>query len=109
MVEVHPSRTPSGRVFAALLVLTGLEYGLAGLPLRMGHEFLVRAAGLGLLASLYAFLVAWYFMHLKSDRRWICLMLVPVGLLTIVVLAGLTPDIAYHQFGFYQSTAVADD
>jgi hypothetical protein len=36
-------------------------------------------------------------------------MLVPVGLLTIVVLAGLTPDIAYHQFGFYQSTAVADD
>jgi cytochrome c oxidase subunit 4 len=98
------SHGPYLKVFGSLVALTLLEYGYSRLPV----SFVALVSGLSVLAALYAFLVAWYFMHLKYEGRWIYLMLVPVCLLTVVVLGGLTPDIAYHQGGFYQSTAVAD-
>jgi cytochrome c oxidase subunit IV len=98
------SHAPYMKVFWVLLVLTVLEYGYARLPV----SFVVKVVGLASLATLYAFLVAWFFMHLKFEGRWIYLMLIPVCVLTVVVMTGLAPDIAYHQFGFFESTAVAD-
>jgi cytochrome c oxidase subunit 4 len=98
------SHAPYFKVFWTLLILTGLEYGFARLQL----PFVINATGLGAMAALYGFLVAWYFMHLKFEGRWIYLMIAPVCVLTVVVLAGLTPDIVFHQSGFYQATAVAD-
>ena len=35
------------------------------------------------LAITKAFLVGWFFMHLKFEGRWIYMMLVPVGLLAV--------------------------
>ncbi len=98
------SRGSYAKVFWSLVVLTALEYGFA----RLQPPFPTLVGGLTFLATVYAFLVAWYFMHLKYEGRWIYLMLVPVCLLSVAVVAGLTPDIAYHQHGFFQSTAVAD-
>jgi cytochrome c oxidase subunit 4 len=108
-VRADGSHGPYWRVFASLVVLTLVEYlfSLFGSS-RMPLSFVALASGLTLLATVYAFLVVWFFMHLKYEGRWIYLMLVPVCLLTVVVIAGLTPDIAYHQGGFFQSTAVAD-
>ena len=98
------ARAPYSRVFWVLLAVTVLEYGVARLPI----PFVALVSVLTALATVYAFLVAWFFMHLKFEGRWIPLMLVPVGFLMVVVVVGLTPDIAYHQLGFYASTAVAD-
>jgi cytochrome c oxidase subunit 4 len=99
--ELH---APYMKVFGSLLLLTILEYGYAKLPLL----FVAKIAGLTAMATIYAFLVAWFFMHMKFEGRWITLMLVPVCVLSVAVVAGLTPDIAYHQLGFFESTAVAD-
>ncbi len=101
MVEAH---APHARVFSCLLVVTVLLYGYARMPV----SFVALVSGLSFLAAIYAFLVAWYFMHLKYEGRWIILMLIPICVLSVVLIAGLTPDIAYHQLGFYQSTAVSD-
>lgn len=98
------SHAPYPRVFWGLLVVTLLEYGFA----RVDVSIVAKVSGMTGLATLYAFLVAWFFMHVKFEGRWIYLMLVPTCVLAAVVVAGLTPDIAYHQLGFYESTAVAD-
>jgi cytochrome c oxidase subunit IV len=101
------SHAPYLKVFWSLLVLTILEYGFAKyFESRLAFAALV--AGLMVLAVTKAFLVGWYFMHLKFEGRWVYLMLVPVCLLAVVVITGLAPDIAYHQSGFFESTAVAD-
>jgi cytochrome c oxidase subunit 4 len=102
-VESHASQW---KVFCGLLAVILVEFGVARLPLSLSFTALVSI--LTGLSMLYAFLVAWFFMHLKYEGRWIYLMLVPVCVLTVVVVAGLTPDIAFHQLGFYQSAAVAD-
>ena len=82
--------------FWALLILTVLEYAYArfleGRSVRRA-----RSAGLMVLAVTKAFLVGWFFMHLKFEGRWIYMMLVPVCLLAVVVVLGLTPDIALHR------------
>jgi hypothetical protein len=36
------------------------------------------------------------------------MMLVPVCFLAIVVMTGLAPDMAFHQLGFFESPAVAE-
>ena len=60
------------------------------------------------LAITKAFLVGWYFMHLKFEGRWVYLLLVPACLMAIIVVTGLAPDMAFHQHGFFESNAVAD-
>ena len=100
------SHAPYMKVFWSLLVLTVLEYAYARfLPL----SFAYLVAGLMVLAITKAFLVGWFFMHLKFEGRWIYMMLVPVCLLATFLVLGLAPDMAYHESGFYQSPAVADD
>jgi cytochrome c oxidase subunit 4 len=99
------SHAPYIKVFWALSVFTVLEYLYARfLPL----GFVPLVAGLMVLALTKAFLVCWYFMHLKFEGRWIYLMLVPVCLLAMIVVLGLTPDIAFHEDPATVSAAVAD-
>jgi cytochrome c oxidase subunit 4 len=99
------SHAPYIKVFWALLVFTILEYLYARF-LPVGFAALV--AGLMVLAITKAFLVGWYFMHLKFEGRWIYLLLVPVCLLAMIVVLGLTPDIALHEDPSAVSPAVAD-
>jgi cytochrome c oxidase subunit IV len=102
------SHAPYMKVFWSLLVLTVLEYAYARfLESRLPFAYLV--AGLMVLAIIKAFLVGWFFMHLKFEGRWVYLMLVPVCFLAVALVTGLAPDMAFRQFGFYESPAVADD
>ena len=45
-------------------------------------------------AVIKACLVGWYFMHLKFEGKWVYYMLVPAGILAIVLIFALIPDIA---------------
>ena len=103
--EMHvESHAPYLKVFFALLIFTILEYFYAMLPI----SFPALVVGLLAMAVTKATLVGWYFMHLKFEGRWVYLMLVPVGLLAVVVVLGLTPDIAFHEDPAAVSPAVAD-
>ncbi len=101
------SHAPYMKVFWTLLVLTVLEYAYARF-LEGRLSFVALVAGLMVLAITKAFLVGWFFMHLKFEGRWVYLLLVPACLLAVIVVTGLVPDMAYHEHGFFQSTAVAD-
>ena len=99
------SHAPYLRVFAALAVLTAIEYYYAYF---LKDHFAILVLGLLFLAIIKAGLVGWYFMHLKFEGRWVYMMLVPVCFLAVAVVTGLAPDMAFHQLGFYESPAVAD-
>ena len=72
------------RVWASLLLLTGLTIWAAALQLGKWSML----ANL-LIASTKASLVLWFFMHLKYERRvFKLLLLVPIG--TITIMIGLT-------------------
>ena len=93
------------KVFWALLVFTILEYLYARfLPL----GFVAAGGRPDGDGDHQGVLVGWYFMHLKFEGRWIYMMLVPVGLLAMIVVVGLTPDIAFHEDPAEVSPAVAD-
>ena len=100
------SHAPYLKVFWALLVFTILEYLYARFLPDLGFAPLV--AGLLAMAIVKAGLVGWYFMHLKFEGRWIYMMLVPVGLLALIVVTGLVPDIAMHEDPPEISPAIAD-
>jgi cytochrome c oxidase subunit 4 len=78
-------------VFGALAVLTGIEVGIY--YLHMARFFFVTA--LVLLALVKAFLVAWYFMHLRSERWTLAILTVIPFLLGLDLLIGLLPDISH--------------
>ncbi len=101
------SHAPYMKVFWSLLVLTVLEYAYARF-LEGKMPFASLVAGLMVLAVTKAFLVGWFFMHLKFEGRWVYMMLVPACFLAIVVVTGLAPDMAFHQLGFFESPAVAE-
>ena len=92
------------RVFGSLVVLLILEYSLA----RLSLPTLPRVVGMSLLATTYSVLMAWYFMHVRSEGRWIYLTIVPVVVLALIVVGGLVPDVMYHETGFYQAAATSD-
>jgi cytochrome c oxidase subunit IV len=102
------SHTAYMKVFWALLVLTILEYAYARF-LEGRISFAALVGGLMVLALTKAFLVGWYFMHLKFEGRWVYMMLIPAAFLATVVVTGLTPDMAFHRLGFYESPAVASE
>ena len=82
------------RVFWALLGLTLLEVGIV--YLHMAKIYLVTA--LILMALLKAFLVAWYFMHLRSER-WTLIFITTLPLFLVIDLfLGLLPDISKKLF-----------
>lgn len=88
------SHAPYLKVFFALLVLTLLEYGYASF---LNLSFLTLVLGLMCMAVIKASLVAWYFMHLKFEGNWVYIMLVPAGILMLVVLFALYPDIGMQR------------
>lgn len=81
-------------VFWTLLVLTLVEVGI--FYLHLGRIYFVTA--LILLALLKAFLVAWYFMHLRSER-WTLIAMTAIPLVLVIDLfIGLMPDISHIPF-----------
>ncbi len=84
--EAH---APYLKVFAALAVLTAIEYFYASW---FKELFLGLIVGLMGLAVIKAGLVGWYFMHLKFEGTWVYYMLVPAGILAIILTCALCPD-----------------
>ncbi len=80
------------KIFWWLLALTLVEVGITYLPI--AKFFLVTA--LILMALAKAFLVAWYFMHLRSERWTLIVMTVIPLLLALDLFIGLLPDIARY-------------
>lgn len=78
------------RVFWVLLVFTILEYVYAML---FQEWFLGLVVGLMTLAITKATLVGMFFMHIKWEGKWIYAMLVPAGILAMVFIFSLVPDI----------------
>ena len=54
-------------VFVVLAVLTGLELAIPGLK----TEYYLKATGLVGLALAKAFVVAYFYMHLKEEKGWL--------------------------------------
>jgi cytochrome c oxidase subunit 4 len=90
--EMHvESHAPYIKVWAALAVLTAIEYLYArGLK----DSFGLLVIGLMFWAVIKASLVGWFFMHLKFEGKWVYAMLVPAGLLAMVFIFALVPDVA---------------
>jgi cytochrome c oxidase subunit 4 len=63
----------------------------------MHERFLTLVVGLMFLACIKAGLVAWYFMHLKFEGRWVYYMLVPAMFLAAVFILALYPDIGAER------------
>ncbi len=82
------------KVFWALLALTLIEVAIVYLPMAK----LFVAIALILMAFAKAFLVAWYFMHLRSER-WTLIAITAIPLLLAIdLLVGLLPDISHVPF-----------
>jgi cytochrome c oxidase subunit IV len=81
-------------VFWSLLVLTLLEVGI--FYLHLGRVYLVIA--LVIMALAKAFLVAWYFMHLRFER-WTLMIIAVIPLaLAVDLYLGLMPDVGHLPF-----------
>jgi caa(3)-type oxidase subunit IV len=82
------------KIFWWLLALTIVEVGVvyAHLPK------VTMVVALVLLALAKAFLVAWYFMHLRSEKTALIMMVGLPLLLLMDLLFGLMPDIAHRIF-----------
>lgn len=82
------------KIFWWLLALTLVEVGIVYMHLPK----LFLAMALILMAFAKAFLVAWYFMHLRSER-WTLVAMVGLPMLLLADLfLGLMPDIAKKLF-----------
>jgi cytochrome c oxidase subunit IV len=81
-------------VWRALLVLTVLEYFYAKW---MSEHFTGLVLGLMCMAVVKAFLVAWFFLHLKFEGNWVYIWLIPAGCLMIVFITALYPDIGMER------------
>src|SRR5579871_5837189 len=90
-VHVEPNYM---KVFWWLLALTIVEVGVvyAHLPK------VTMVMALVILALMKAFLVAWNFMHLRSEKTAMILMVGLPLLLLVDLLLGLMPDIAHRIF-----------
>lgn len=82
------------QVFGWLFAMTLVEVGVVYLHLPK----LFLASALILLALAKAFLVAWYFMHLKSEKVALVAMVGLPLLLLVDLFLGLMPDIAHRIF-----------
>jgi cytochrome c oxidase subunit IV len=94
MSEQVIHKEPYMKIFWALLVLTLAEVGI--FYLHLGKVYLVTA--LVLMALMKAFLVAWYFMHLRFERWTLMILaLIPLALAFDLYL-GLLPDVGQIPF-----------
>jgi cytochrome c oxidase subunit 4 len=79
------------RVFFSLAIFTAIEYFYARI---YKDAFIVLVLGLLTWATIKATLVGLYFMHLKYEGKWVLGMLVPAGILAVVLVCALIPDVA---------------
>ena len=84
--EAH---APYMKVFAALAVLTAIEYYYAAI---FKDHFAILLTGLLALAVVKAGLVGWYFMHLKFEGNWVYILIVPAMILATIIVLALCPD-----------------
>jgi len=93
VAEAHATEAhaPYLTVWAALAVLTGIEYFYAYF---LKDSFLILVLGLLFWALIKAGLVGWYFMHLKFEGNWVYILIVPAFVLATVVVMALMPDMA---------------
>ena len=93
--EMHvESHAPYMKVWAALAVLTVIEYFYAR---TLKDSFGPLVIGLMFWAVIKASLVGWFFMHLKFEGKWVYAMLIPAGLLAMVFIFALVPDVALNE------------
>lgn len=96
------SHAPYLKVFLGLAILTLIEYVYA----RIFKDYsTVLIVGLIFWAVVKAGLVGWYFMHLKFEGKWIYLVLIPVGILAVIVVTSLIPDVAFSPGNEAESTS----
>jgi cytochrome c oxidase subunit IV len=91
VAEEHQTEAhaPYVKVWAALLVLTVIEYEYAAY---LKDYFLVLVLGLLGLALIKAGLVGWFFMHLKFEGKWVYVLLVPACIFATIIVLALCPD-----------------
>jgi cytochrome c oxidase subunit 4 len=85
------SHAPYMRVWFILAVLTGVEYFYA---LMFKDHFAVLVGGLVTLALVKACMVGWYFMHLKFEKKWVYILIVPACVMAVFLTLALVPDMA---------------
>jgi cytochrome c oxidase subunit 4 len=83
------SHAPYIKVWAALAVLTAVEYFYA---LMFKDHFALLVAGLLSLALVKAGMVGWYFMHLKFEKPWVYILIVPACVMAVFLTIMLVPD-----------------
>jgi len=94
-MNTEPHQEPNYiAVFWALLTLTLIEVGV--FYMHISRVYFVTA--LVLLALMKAFLVAWFFMHLRSERWTLVFMTIIPLLLAVDLLLGLMPDIGHIPY-----------
>jgi cytochrome c oxidase subunit 4 len=85
------SHAPYMKVWFILAVLTGVEYFYA---LIFKDYFGLLVGGLVSLALIKACMVGWYFMHLKFERKWVYILIVPACVMAVFLTLALVPDMA---------------
>jgi cytochrome c oxidase subunit 4 len=85
------SHAPYMRVWAILAVLTLLEYIYA---MVLKDHFLPLVLGLLSMALVKAGMVGWFFMHLKFERKWVYMLIIPACIMAIFLTLALYPDMA---------------
>jgi cytochrome c oxidase subunit IV len=103
MADVHPlaaemaeeldveSHAPYIRVWAILAVLTGVEWVYA---LVFKDHFPLLVLGLVSLALVKASMVGWFFMHLRFERKWVYILIIPACVMAVFLTLALCPDMA---------------
>src|SRR3954447_12951403 len=88
------SHAPYLKVWAGLAVLTAIEYFYA---MAAKDYFLFLVLGLVGLALVKAGMVGWYFMHLKFEKKWVYLLIVPACVMAVFLTLMLYPDMAMRR------------
>jgi len=83
------SHAPYLKVWAGLAILTAVEYFYA---LLFKDYFALLVAGLVSLALVKAGMVGWYFMHLKFEKPWVYILIVPACVMAVFLTVSLVPD-----------------
>jgi cytochrome c oxidase subunit 4 len=83
------SHAPYLKVWAGLAILTAVEYFYA---LFFKDHFALLVAGLLTLAIVKASMVGWYFMHLKFEKPWVYILIVPALAMAVFLTTALVPD-----------------
>ncbi len=85
------SHAPYMTVWAILAILTAVEYFYAMI---FKDSHLVLILGLVSLALVKACMVGWYFMHLKFEKRWVYILIIPACIMAVFLTLALYPDMA---------------